>query len=392
MKNKKILVNVFCVIMVCIMGVGLLHPFMASAGAQDDYAAAQEKLDKINRTISSIKNTKEKQQKELETAQTQADLIKKQISILNSDIKTANENLLAKQQELEKKKEDIQNTDDLFKERLKAMYIMRSGGTLSTILAVDSFSQLLTATDTLQRISIADTQLLKDLNEQKEIIEQEEAAIQQGINDLVEKQGALETKKNELAAQLQTLNKNLSATEAQEAAAKETQREVYAEYLAAKEAVEKEFQSSGGTFVGGEWIWPVPTNGYISSGYGARTLYGVYDWHTGIDIATGWAEGWPAINGQAVVASNSGVVTKAHYGTTGYGYYVIIDHGGNNFSLYGHCSALAVKVGDYVTQGQTIAYVGSTGNSTGPHLHFEIRLNGSCVDPTPYIAGTRPNK
>ena len=234
---------------------------------------------------------------------------------------------------------------------------------------------------------------MKDLDEQKKVIEQEEAAIQQGLNELVEKQGTLEDKKNELAALLQTLNSKLSATEAQEAAAKETQREVYAEYLAAKEAVEKEFQSSGNSnFVGGDWIWPVPSNGYISSGYGARTLYGVYDWHTGIDISTGWVEGWPAIDRKPIVASNSGIVTKAHYGTTGYGYYVIIDHGGNNFTLYGHCSSLAVKVGDYVSQGQTIAYVGSTGNSTGPHLHFEIRLNGSCVDPAPYIAATRPRK
>ena len=393
MKKKKFLVNVFCLVMIGAMCFGMLHPIVANAGAREDYAAAQEKLDQINRTISSLKDTKKKQQKELSTAKTQADLVKKQISILNSDIKTANENLQAKQEELDKKKEDIQDTDALFKERLKAMYIMRSGGTLSTILAVDSFSQLLTAADTLQRISIADTELLKQLNEQKLVIEQEEAAIQLRLNELVEKQGTLEEKQNELAALLKTLNNNLTETEAKEAAAKETQREVYAEYLAAKEAVEKEFQSSGGTFVGGEWIWPVPTNGYISSGYGARTLYGVYDWHTGIDISTGWVEGkWPSINNQPIVASNSGVVTKAHYGTTGYGRYVIIDHGGNNFTLYGHCSSLAVKVGDYVSQGQTIAYVGSTGNSTGPHLHFEIRLNGSCVDPAPYIASTRPKK
>ena len=392
MNKKKLLVNVFCVLMVLVMSFGLLHPIVASAGAREDYAAAQEKLDEINRTIASLKDTKKKQQKELSTAKTQADLVKKQISILNSDIKTANENLLAKQEELENKKEDIQATDALFKERLKAMYIMRSGGTLSTILAVDSFSQLLTAADTLQRISIADTELLKQLNEQKLSIEQEEVAIQQRLNELVEKQGTLEAKQNELATLLQKLDKQLSDTEAQQAAAQRTQQEVYAEYLAAKEAVEKEFQSSGGEFVGGEWIWPVPTNGYISSGYGSRTLYGVYDWHTGIDIATGWVEGWPSIDRKPIVASNSGIVTKANRGTTGYGNYVIIDHGGNNFTLYGHCSSLAVKVGDVVAQGQTIAYVGSTGNSTGPHLHFEIRLNGSCVDPAPYIAATRPKK
>ena len=300
--------------------------------------------------------------------------------------------LRAKQRELDRKKAEIKDTDALFKERLKAMYIMRSGGTMSTILAVDSFSQLLTATDTLQRISMADTDLLKQMDEQKKVIEQEEADIQQRLNDLVERQGTLESKQNELAGLMQTLDDKLTETEAKQEAARATQKEVYAEYLAAKEAVEAEFgESYTDTYVGGEWIWPVPTNGYISSGFGWRTLYGVRDNHIGIDISTGWVEGkWPYINGQPIVAANSGVVTKAINGTYGYGRYIIIDHGGNNFTLYGHCSSLKVGVGDYVTQGQTIATVGSTGNSTGPHLHFEIRLNGTPVDPAPLVASTRP--
>lgn len=393
MKNKKLFVNLFCVLMAVVMCIGMLHPIVASAGTKEDYRAAQERLDKINKEIAGLKDTKAKQEKEKKNAQSQINLVKKQISILNSDIKTANDNLLAKQQELEAKKTEIQETDALFKERLKAMFIMRRGGTMSTILAVDSFSQLLTATDTLQRISNADTDLLKQLDEQKKAIEREEIAIQERLNALVEKQGTLETKQNELAGLMKTLDDKLSETEAKEEAAKETQREVYAEYLAAKQAVEAEFgQSSSGTFVGGEWIWPVPTNGHISSPYGRRKIYGVWEHHTGIDIATGWGEGWPYINGQAIVASNSGIVKTAIYSNRGYGNYVIIDHGGNNFSLYGHCSKLAVKVGDYVSQGQTVAYVGSTGNSTGPHLHFEIRLNGSCVDPQPLVTSTRPTK
>ncbi len=392
MKNKKLFVNIFCVLLALVMAIGLMHPIIASAGTKEDYEAAQERLDKINKEISDLKDTHDKQEKEISNAQTQINLVKKQISILNSDIKTANESLLTKQQELEDKKTEIEETDALFKERLKAMYIMRSGGTLATVLAVDSFSQLLTATDTLQRISVADTNLLKQMDEQKKVIEQEEVAIQERLNALVEKQGTLETKQNELAGLMQTLDSQLSETEAKQEAAKETQKEVYAEYLAAKEAVEAEFgESVTDTFVGGEWIWPVPSNGYISSGFGWRTLYGVRDNHIGIDISTGWVEGkWPYINGQPIVASNSGTVTKAIYSTRGYGNYLIIDHGGNNFTLYGHCSTLKVGVGDYVTQGQTIATVGSTGNSTGPHLHFEIRLNGTPVDPEPLVRSTRP--
>ena len=177
--------------------------------------------------------------------------------------------------------------------------------------------------------------------------------------------------------------------EDKEKAAQETQTEVYAQYQAAKAALEAELanQNSSGDYVGGEWIWPVPSNGHISSPFGWRTLYGVADNHIGIDISTGSGT-W--IYNKPIVASNSGVVTKAVYGTTGYGRYVVIDHGGNNLTLYGHCNSLAVNVGDYVQQGQIIAYVGSTGNSTGPHLHFEIRLNGTPVDPAPLVASTRP--
>ncbi|MBQ3586994.1 MAG: peptidoglycan DD-metalloendopeptidase family protein [Oscillospiraceae bacterium] len=393
MKKRQLFIRLFTCLMVFTMAFGLMAPFVASADTKSDYEDAQERLDEINKEIANLNDQKKKQQAQKTNAQTQINLVKNQISILNSDIKKTNEELEEKQLRLEEKKEDIRETDALFRERLKAMYIMRSGGTLSTILSVDSFSQLLTATDTLQRISIADTDLLKLLDEEKKIIETEEAEIQRQLNALVEKQGTLETKQSELAGYMQTLNSQLSETEAKTEAAKETQREVYAEYLAAKQALEAEFgESVNDTFVGGEYIWPVPTNGYVSSWFGPRTLYGAYDYHTGIDISTGWVENkWPAIDGQPIVASNSGIVTKAVYGRYGYGNYVIIDHGGNNYTLYGHCKSLAVKVGDVVVQGQKIAYVGSTGNSTGPHLHFEIRINGSAVDPKPYVIGSRPS-
>ena len=397
MNKKKLLLNIFCILMVFVLGFGLMHPVIASAGVKEDYESAQAALDKINKEIASLGDRKKKQQAEKTNAQKQINLVKSQINILNTEIKEQNDLLKDKQEELAKKKEDILRKDELFKERLKAMYIMRSGGTLSTILSVDSFSQFLTATDTLQRISVADTDLLRRMDEEKKSIEAEEAAIQEEINSLVEKQGKLEEKQSELAGYMQTVNSKLSATEAAEAAAKETQKEVYADYLAAKQALENEMkESSNQTVIGSaEYIWPVPTNGYISSGYGPRTLYGAYDYHTGIDISTGWGRGWPAISGQDIVASNSGVVTKAigYYADyTGYGYgnYVIIDHGNNNFTLYGHCRSISVKVGDVVTQGQKIATVGSTGNSTGPHLHFEIRLNGKRIDPAPLVSGTQP--
>ncbi len=363
-----------------------INPINIYADTLDDYEAAQAELDRINKEIAELEDTQEAQKAQKANAQSQIDLVKSQIEILNENILQTSEELKIKQEELVVKKEDIAVTDALFQERLKAMYMMNTNGELSTLFGVDTFSEVLITTDTLARISVADTDLLKKLTEEKLIIEQEEKEIQLKLDELEQQQVALEAKTTELASLMQTIDSSLSQTEALQQAASQTQAEVYAEYLAAKQAVESEFGTSVGDFVGGTWLWPVPTNSYISSSFGWRTLYGMSDYHTGIDIASGSVP----INGKPIVASNTGVVKTAIYSSRGYGNYVIIDHGGNNFTLYGHCSSLAVGVGDVVAKGQTIAYVGSTGNSTGPHLHFEIRLNGQQIDPYSHIAATRP--
>ncbi len=395
MKKKKFLTNLLLRIMVVTMAAGLFAPLIVSADTVSDFNSAQQKLDAINKELNSIKDEKKKQQQEKKNAQTQINLVKTQITSLNNDIKKQNEELAAKQREIDRKKLDIRNTDELFKDRLRAMYIMRSSGGLSTILTVENFSQLMTTTDTLQRISVADTDLLKELDSEKQEMEKKEAEIQDELNILIEKQGKLESKQAELAGYMQKLNANLTRTQAKEEAAQASQKEIYAEYLAAKQAMDAEFAGSTGEFVGGEWLWPVPGYGNITSKFGNRVIFGRNDYHTGIDIS-----GYN-INGKPVVASNSGTVIKVvsgygnwSYSGPGYGNYVIIDHGGNTYSLYGHLSSVYVGVGDYVVQGKTIARLGTSGTSTGPHLHFEIRLNGSklanAVNPLPLVQGSRP--
>lgn len=119
------------------------------------------------------------------------------------------------------------------------------------------------------------------------------------------------------------------------------------------------------------WLWP--TEGTISSRFGQRER----GWHYGLDIA--------ADAGSLVLASAGGQVSEAGWKNDAYGYTVMLDHGNGQETLYAHCSQLLAEPGQWVTAGQTLALVGSTGNSTGPHLHFELRLNGSCVDPLEYL-------
>lgn len=137
--------------------------------------------------------------------------------------------------------------------------------------------------------------------------------------------------------------------------------------------------SSGGTVTRGSGVmgWPLAVNGRITSRFGYRSDTAINN-HTGIDIA--------ASTGTAILAADSGTVSAVRYDKNGYGNYVLISHGGGLFTLYGHCSATYVSVGQSVSKGQKIAAVGSTGYSTGPHLHFEVRVGGSRVNPEPYIS------
>lgn len=133
--------------------------------------------------------------------------------------------------------------------------------------------------------------------------------------------------------------------------------------------------ASSGTATG-NFIWPVTHTKGITTYFEMR--WG--SMHHGIDIAGGGDYGQP------IIASDGGTVTWSGYDESGYGNYVIIDHGNGFQTLYGHASELAVSAGQYVAQGETIAYVGSTGFSTGPHLHFEVRVNGERVDPFNYLS------
>jgi len=379
MKNKKSLISAVTVFMALVMLCSMALPLVASATAQDDYNAAQAELNRIEKELNSIKNTKKKQEKEKANAQTQINLVKKQLSALNEQIELTSEELMQKQLELDQKKVDIYETDELFKNRLKAMYIQRNGNMIATVLAVNTFSEMLTAANTLQSISAADTALLKKLNEEKAEIEKVEAEIQAKLDELEASREAQQTKQTELAALLQKVNSELSTSAAQEAAAQAAYEEAKKVRDAAAAELEEEYKQNGGLdgYVGGTWKWPVPTNRYVSSYYGYRNIFGYREFHTGIDI--------PAPERTPIIASNSGVVTTARYASTGYGNRVIVDHGGGYKTLYAHCYSLNVKVGDYVSQGDVIAYVGSTGMSTGNHLHFEIRENDVTVNPYPYV-------
>ena len=380
MKKRREWIIITALVMAVIMVASVITmPISVSANARDDYEAAQAELNKIEAQLSNIKDAKKKQEQEQKNAQTQVNLVKGQINSLSAQIDETSEKLKEKQEELDDKKADIKETDELFKSKLKAMYIRRSGNMIATALAVDTFYEMLTAVNTLTNISQADTALLEKLNKEKQEIEKVEAEIEAELEALEESKALQESKQKEYASLLQKVNQQLSETAAQEAAAQVAYADAKQKRDDAAAELEKEFAANGDldSYVGGTWRWPVPTNRYVSSHYGYRNIFGYREFHTGIDI--------PAPRNTNIIASNSGFVTTATYSNSGYGNRVIIDHGGGYKTLYAHCNSLNVKVGDFVAQGDVIAFVGTTGLSTGNHLHFEIRQNGATVNPYPYI-------
>ena len=139
------------------------------------------------------------------------------------------------------------------------------------------------------------------------------------------------------------------------------------------EALIKKYKDQQAAAAKQKLLWPLPSDRLkVSSKFGWRVLYGKDDYHLGIDL--------PAPYGTEIYASNDGTVLKARYSSS-YGYYILISHGGELSTLYAHCSKLLVKAGDTAKRGQVIAKVGSTGNSTGYHLHFEVRVDGEVTDP-----------
>ncbi len=339
----------------------------------------QRKLAEVNQQLADAKDSVEAARVRTSTYASRVSIVKEQITTLQESIDVKSEELAQKQEELDRKIKEHDATYELFKKRLRAMYMTNDASTLALIFGSRSFSEFLVAAETHSRISKHDTELVQKLEMEAQVIATEEELIQVELESLQDDMDVLEEKYEELARLYQEANSDLSAAKALQSATQDD----YDNILASLQETQNEWNELMGTgmaeYVGGYYAWPTPGYTYITSGFGWRTLYGQPNFHTGIDIS-GYG-----IYGAPVIASNTGRVVRVRYYSTGYGYHVMIDHGDNNWTVYAHLSGIAVNEGEWVAQGQTVGYVGSTGNSTGPHLHFEIRINGTAVNPLDYV-------
>ena len=345
-------------------------------------------------TLSQIRNNIKNKQQELNESRAkekslgdQVNSLEQQINSKQSDIdeleasiSEAQAKLETLEEELAAAEEKVNTQNENLNARLRNMYKNGSVGFIDVLMDSGSFSEFLNNLSLVEKVYTSDQDVLEELQKTYDEIDAKKKEIETLQAELSESKATMEEQKSSLEADKASVEKKKSEIAADSA---ETQRELD-KLEADAQALTSSIRNSGSSsssskYNGGIMAWPVPSCHTISSGYGGRIhpTTGKYKFHGGLDI--------PGSYGSAIVAANSGKVIWAGNRGDSYGNYVIIDHGGGVSTLYGHSSKVLVSSGQNVSRGQRIANVGSTGRSTGPHCHFEVRINGSRVNPNPYV-------
>ncbi len=327
-------------------------------------------------------------------SQSKLDSLQSQLAGLNVDIKSTK----TKINQIEK---DLDKNEKLLKERLRVMYKTKDVSYLEILLASENITDLLSNVNNIQRIVDYDREVLENLESNKKKHEAQKRSLEASKTKMTKiqeqmksEQASMEqnmsvqlTEKHKLAQDIGKLRLQEEELQRESASIEKQIQAILAEK--AKEEAKKNKNKntntntntkSGSTtnYSGGSMRWPLAVRGTITSTYGSRSdpINGVSSFHQGLDIA--------APRGTAVYAAADGTVIYSGYRNS-YGNVVMINHGGGIVTVYAHNSSLVAKKGQEVKKGDIISKVGSTGYSTGNHLHFEVRKNGSTVNPRGYI-------
>ncbi len=379
--------------------VSFLFPLQGAGAAtlaelQQEQTRLEEEKKENDEKLAALKDDRDKQLEYKNALDSQVSNLERQIDSLTAQITALDASIEEKNAAIAEKQRNIDEDVETLKERLCAIYMMGDASTLEILLQSESVIDMAQKVELLNIITEHDTKLIARLTEDMEAIAAERAEIEGEKEQVAAARGELESSRTELAAVqaeaervLAELNQSVASVQAESdriAAAKADADKAVDDWLADYYASQQQpsgggSSGSGGYTSTGNFTWPVPGFTRLTTRFQEWT-YGGY--HRGIDIAS---TGGRSIYGAPIVAADSGVVIKAGWNNS-YGNCVYIDHGGGYVTRYAHASSLAVSQGQTVTKGQTIAYVGNTGDSFGAHLHFEVILNGTLKNPMSYFS------
>lgn len=425
-RKRRILTSVVAIVLAAGLLFGLSAALFEAFAADSD--TIKSELDQLEDKADEITDKKAELQAKIDNNQSQTkdvverkseidqsiELTREEIDNTEAQIQEYNKLIAAKQEELDTLLAEEETRTEQYKLRLRAM---EENGTKvsywSILFKSTDFSDLLDRIDMIQEIEESDRTMLENMKkaaakiaESREELAAEKVGLEEKKEELAQAQTTLDEQREEADKVLVELSDSLSDMK-DDIEKYESMEDDLNDQIAAKE---KEYQyavthpqpsastggnsgnSGGSTDNGGSsdngdnggtstgFVYPLPAGcSYVSCAYGYRIhpITGNYSFHSGVDLA--------AAAGTPIYAAKSGTVTAATY-TYVYGYYVTINHGDGYATLYGHMTNFIVSAGEYVSQGQVIGYVGSTGWSTGAHLHFTIYYNGATVNPMSYIS------
>lgn len=401
-----------------------LAPLAVSAQSLEEIQAQQEQLQAENQQLQtqldSLREDQAQKQAYLETLQEQISLVQEQILTTRENIQDLNESIGQLTLKLEASQAEVQDTIDLFKQRLVALYTAGNVSTLEILLDSKSLSDFTTRMELIDTMALRDQEIIGQLEDYMAKTQADREQLEAQKQEVASLQVTLEGKEKELAAlyeenqaalgdiqgQVYATENQLQVNEEELAESERLVQEAIAAQKRAEEEAKKQAQAaappaavetpssgengsgtsdggsgavspptpSGGGSSGFDPIWPLPGVTYISDHFGGARG------HKGMDIAGPW--------GTPIVAAADGQVIEANATDSwGYswGYYVLIYHNGTYSTRYAHMSSVAVSTGQYVTAGTIIGYEGNTGNSFGAHLHFEVYENGTRVNPARFL-------
>ena len=376
----------------------MISGVMPGLTGTDVLAVSQSQIDALEEQRDALRAEREEMQAgidELESQQAdvlaqkaaldaQNEVYRQEIELVEEQVSIYTQLVEDKAREVEQATADENEQLATYRRHVRAMEENGRFTYLSILFGSSSLGELMSNLDMIGEIMEADQRSYDQYVAAREKSEQIQAEYETMLDELDVRQAELESERAELEAQIEEATQLIVDLEAQ----LETDRAAYEEQLAKEEALESEIQNmiaelerqeaANSITSTGTYIWPLP--GYSpGSAYGWRIhpIWGDMRFHAGEDIG--------APTGTPILAADSGIATVIPDNGNGYGNYIMINHGGGRVTLYAHMSGFAVSNGASVTQGQTIGYVGSTGNSTGPHLHFEVRVNGATPSLVPII-------